>query len=56
MPSHDSLTKAGKVRGQTPKIQPKEKHKEPPRVRNRMEYERRVLKGSQKPQRAARRM
>jgi len=45
MPSHGSLTKAGKVRGQTPKIQPKEKHKEPPRVRNRMEYERKSVKG-----------
>lgn len=56
MPSHGSLTKAGKVRGQTPKIQPKEKHKEPPRVRNRLEYEKRVLKGSQKPQRVAKRM
>lgn len=43
MPSHGSLTKAGKVRGQTPKIQAKERHKEVPRVRNRMEYEKRSL-------------
>ncbi len=44
MPSHGSLTKAGKVRNQTPKIPKKEKHKEVPRVRNRLEYEKRVLK------------
>jgi SSU ribosomal protein S30E len=44
MPSHGSLTKAGKVRNQTPKIPKKEKHKEVPRVKNRLEYERRVLK------------
>ncbi|ACP45539.1 30S ribosomal protein S30e [Sulfolobus islandicus Y.G.57.14] len=47
MPSHGSLTKAGKVRSQTPKIQPKEKHKEVPRVRNRKEYEKRVVKARQ---------
>ncbi len=41
MPSHGSLTKAGKVRSQTPKIQAKEKHKEVPRVRNREEFEKR---------------
>ncbi|ABP95876.1 MULTISPECIES: 30S ribosomal protein S30e [Metallosphaera] len=57
MPSHGSLTKAGKVRGQTPKIQAKERHKEVPRVRNRIEYEKRVLKQTaQKQQRAPRRM
>ncbi|QKQ99364.1 30S ribosomal protein S30e [Metallosphaera tengchongensis] len=57
MPSHGSLTKAGKVRGQTPKIQAKERHKEVPRVRNRIEYEKRVLKQKeQRPQRASRRM
>ncbi|BBD72615.1 hypothetical protein HS1genome_1004 [Sulfodiicoccus acidiphilus] len=41
MPSHGSLTKAGKVRSQTPKVQAKEKHKEVPRVRNREEFEKR---------------
>lgn len=49
MPSHGSLTKAGKVRNQTPKIQPKEKHKEVPRVRNRKEYEKRILKATNAP-------
>jgi small subunit ribosomal protein S30e len=38
MPSHGSLTKAGKVRGQTPKIPPKPKRNLVPRVRNRREY------------------
>ncbi|MEM0380395.1 MAG: 30S ribosomal protein S30e [Desulfurococcaceae archaeon] len=44
MPSHGSLTKAGKVRSQTPKIPPKPKKNKPPRVRNRLEYVRRVMK------------
>ena len=38
MPSHGSLTKAGKVRSQTPKIEPKPKKNKPPRIRNRMKY------------------
>jgi len=38
MPSHGSLTKAGKVRGQTPKIQPKPKRNLVPRIRNKREY------------------
>lgn len=44
MPTHGSLTKAGKVRSQTPKIPPKPKKNKPPRVRNRVEYVRRFLK------------
>lgn len=44
MPTHGSLTKAGKVRSQTPKIPPKPKKNKPPRVRNRVEYFRRFLK------------
>lgn len=44
MPSHGSLTKAGKVRNQTPKIPPKGKHKEFPRLRNRIEFKRRTAK------------
>ena len=42
MPSHGSLTKAGKVRNQTPKIPPKPKKNLTPRVRNRKEYIRRT--------------
>ncbi len=44
MPSHGSLTKAGKVRSQTPKIPPRPKKNLSPRVRNRKEYVVRVLK------------
>ncbi len=44
MPSHGSLTKAGKVRSQTPKIPPKPKKNLAPRVRNRKEFFRRVVK------------
>ncbi len=44
MPTHGSLTKAGKVRSATPKIPPKPKKNKPPRVRNRVEYVRRFLK------------
>ncbi len=38
MPSHGSLTKAGKVRSQTPKIPAKPKKNLAPRIRNRKEY------------------
>ncbi|UXD21896.1 30S ribosomal protein S30 [Ignicoccus pacificus DSM 13166] len=40
MGSHGSLTKAGKVRQQTPKFEPKPRKNKPPRVRNRKEFER----------------
>ncbi|BFH74321.1 30S ribosomal protein S30e [Sulfurisphaera javensis] len=53
MPSHGSLTKAGKVRNATPKMPKKEKHKEVPRVRNRIEYEKRVVKARQSKQAVA---
>ncbi|MEM0482567.1 MAG: 30S ribosomal protein S30e [Nitrososphaerota archaeon] len=46
MPSHGSITKAGKVRSQTPKIEPRP-HKSPtPRERNRNNYVKRVLTAS----------
>ncbi|MBI2185280.1 MAG: 30S ribosomal protein S30e [Thaumarchaeota archaeon] len=35
MPTHGSLTKAGKVRGQTPKLQAKPKVNAIPKMRNR---------------------
>lgn len=38
MPSHGSLTKAGKVRSQTPKIPARPKRNLVPRVRNRREF------------------
>ena len=47
MPSHGSITKAGKVRSQTPKIPPKPRKNLAPRVRNRKEYIRRMLEAEQ---------
>jgi len=46
MPSHGSITKAGKVRSQTPRIEPRP-HKSPtPRQRNRENYVKRILNAS----------
>ncbi|GAB6147958.1 30S ribosomal protein S30e [Stetteria hydrogenophila] len=47
MPTHGSMTKAGKVRKQTPKIEPKPKKRLPPRLRNRLKYERKILQAAQ---------
>lgn len=41
MPTHGSLSKAGKVRGQTPKIEKSVQHKTIPRKRNRKNFEKR---------------
>ncbi|MCE4619934.1 MAG: 30S ribosomal protein S30e [Desulfurococcales archaeon] len=38
MPTHGSMTKAGKVRKQTPKIPAKPRKNPPPRLRNRVKY------------------
>jgi len=43
MPTHGSLTKAGKVRSQTPKLPAKEKHSPIPRVRNAKNYVKRIM-------------
>jgi small subunit ribosomal protein S30e len=43
MPTHGSLSKAGKVRSQTPKLAPAEKRKPTPRMRVRRNYEKRLL-------------
>jgi small subunit ribosomal protein S30e len=43
LPTHGSLSKAGKVRSQTPKIQPMPKKSPSPRCRTRRNYEKRVL-------------
>ena len=40
--SHGSLTKAGKVRSQTPKVQGREKKKRSPARRNRKNFQRRI--------------
>lgn len=38
MPTHGSLTKAGKVRGQTPKVESQGKKRPIPKVRNHRNY------------------
>jgi SSU ribosomal protein S30E len=49
MPSHGSVTKAGKVRSATPKIEPKPKEFPPPRIRNRRNYIKRILNAQMSP-------
>ncbi|MEN2975366.1 MAG: 30S ribosomal protein S30e [Candidatus Caldarchaeales archaeon] len=46
MPSHGSITKAGKVRSQTPKIEAKPRKGIIPRIRNRYNFVKRVLQVS----------
>ncbi len=43
MPTHGSLSKAGKVRSQTPKIEATPKTRKPPRIRFRRNFEKRIL-------------
>ena len=43
MPTHGSLTKAGKVRAQTPKIEGTPKKSPNPRKRNKANYTKRIL-------------
>jgi len=42
MPTHGSLTKAGKVRGQTPKLEGKARPPSTPRVKNKLTFKNRV--------------
>ena len=44
--SHGSLTKAGKVRSQTPKVEVKKRVKEIPRIRNKKHYIYRIVEGN----------
>ncbi|MFP3951921.1 MAG: 30S ribosomal protein S30e [Candidatus Bathyarchaeia archaeon] len=46
MPTHGSLTKAGKVRAQTPQIEGEEKQSPSPRIRNRRNYINRIVTSS----------
>lgn len=59
MPTHGSLTKAGKVRGQTPKIQARERTSPSSKVRNKnnflKRFEKRIQPGQKKPERMHRR-
>lgn len=43
MPTHGSLTKAGKVRAQTPKIEGVPKKNVSPRKRNKSNYSKRIV-------------
>ena len=43
MPTHGSLTKAGKVRAQTPKIEGKPRKSLIPRIRNRNNFKKRIV-------------
>lgn len=43
MPSHGSLTKAGKVRSATPKIPPKPHSNPIPRIKNSRKYFKRII-------------
>jgi small subunit ribosomal protein S30e len=59
MPTHGSLTKAGKVKGQTPKVQAKERNSPISKVRNKenfiKRFEKRILQGQKKTERGRRR-
>jgi small subunit ribosomal protein S30e len=48
MPSHGSLSKAGKVRSITPKLESKKNGSPGPRVSNRRLYNRRIILGRNK--------
>jgi small subunit ribosomal protein S30e len=43
MPTHGSLSKAGKVRAQTPKIDAEERTKLSPKTRSRRNYQKRIV-------------
>jgi len=45
VPSHGSLSKAGKVRSITPKLEARERHSSAPRVDNRSAYRKRFVLG-----------
>jgi small subunit ribosomal protein S30e len=48
MPSHGSLTKAGKVRSATPKIQAKERRASVPRIKKKTLYFKRFVYGAKR--------
>ncbi len=49
MPTHGSMTKAGKVRKQTPKIPAKPRKNPPPRIKNRFRYMKKLEQAAQAP-------
>ncbi len=46
MPSHGSITKAGKVRSQTPKIEAKPRKGVIPRIRNKFNFTKRIIEAA----------
>ncbi len=50
MPTHGSLTKAGKVRNQTPKLSSANKKKPSPSKRNWKNYQKRILSAKKEDQ------
>lgn len=46
MPTHGSMTKAGKVRKQTPRIPPRERKSPSPRLKNRLKFARKIEVGA----------
>jgi small subunit ribosomal protein S30e len=58
MPTHGSLTKAGKVRGQTPRVQGRPRSSPVSKVRNKnnfiKRFEKRRLPGQKRPERGRR--
>lgn len=55
MPTHGSMTKAGKVRNQTPKIAAQPKRSTTPRTRNKHNYVKRLVRQPQSRERRFRR-
>ncbi|MCS7110124.1 MAG: 30S ribosomal protein S30e [Candidatus Caldarchaeum sp.] len=49
MPSHGSITKAGKVRSQTPKLEAKPRKSPFPRQRNKANYIKRIISAATSP-------
>lgn len=55
MPTHGSLTKAGKVRAQTPKIEGNPRRSPTPRRRNWVNFQKRIAYGQAESERFSRR-
>lgn len=55
MPTHGSLTKAGKVRNQTPKLAPRPKKSQGPKTKNFRKYKKRFINQTETTRRRRRR-
>jgi len=47
VPTHGSLSKAGKTRSSTPRVEKRERKKKSPKVNNRKKYHKRVILGQE---------